>query len=99
MNEEIKIVHILGGKEIGRATLHLHDHEIVDVVVDPDWRQKGIATALIRALEEAAKSLGIPRVWATVRVDNTASIHLWKKLQFEGGLLKFEKWIKKDGKE
>lgn len=95
MNAEVQIIYRFDEEEIGRATLHLYDHEIVDVVVKEEARRQGLATALVTALEAYAKCAGLPRVFATVRVDNKPSIALWEKLNYGGGLLKFEKWIKK----
>jgi len=45
----------------GRAAFIFHTH------VSPEWRGKGIGTALMREFEDGARSAGVGRVWFLAR--------------------------------
>ncbi len=72
------------GKEVGRAFLYilrndLHDAPfglIEDVHVDTQWRGRGVGTALVRELIEAAKQYRCHKIIATSRLSRP-EVHVW----------------------
>jgi len=52
------------------------------IVVKPEHKRRGIATALLRKLVHYAKKNNINRIYTTINPDNTASIRLHQKLGF-----------------
>jgi ribosomal protein S18 acetylase RimI-like enzyme len=60
----------------GRAHLQI-------VYVRPQARRKGIATALLRACAEVARSRGANRVSLTVTAGNTVAREVWRRVGFE----------------
>ena len=61
-----------------------HVGEISTVAVHPDWQNKGIGTALTRAiLDLADDSLGLRRLRLTVHADNQVAVHLYEKFGFQ----------------
>lgn len=56
--------------------------DITNVAVHPDYRQRGIAYAMLERLMEKGKQRGIERYTLEVRAGNTAAIHLYEKLGF-----------------
>lgn len=58
---------------------------ILNVAVDPALRNQGIGRALMLAVEAAAVT---PRLRLTVRVDNPAARHLYRRLGYEEVLLR-----------
>ena len=53
------------------------------LVVDPDWRRRGIARNLVLAGEERFRQLGIPRVTALVGLDEIGAGELWKAMSYK----------------
>ncbi|MEU5939908.1 GNAT family N-acetyltransferase [Micromonospora sp. NPDC047548] len=74
------------GQYVGHAEIKRTDdvdgHEIVYALAKPAWGA-GLGTELARALTRYGfDTLGLPRVYATVAEDNTASLALLAKLGF-----------------
>ncbi len=57
--------------------------DITNVVVDKDYRGKGIASGMIEYLINKAETIGIKDMTLEVRVSNEAAIHLYEKFGFE----------------
>ena len=55
---------------------------ILGVAVDPQFRRKGIATALVNTATNCLKSEGAEAVFATVTMRNAASLAVFKKQGF-----------------
>ncbi len=56
--------------------------EIANLAVFPDFRRKGAATALLKALFGVLQEKGIKAVFLEVRVSNAAAIRLYEKCGF-----------------
>ena len=52
---------------------------IATIAVDPRFRRRGIATAL---LHECEKNLGVPKSRLTVRVSNLGAIHMYEREEY-----------------
>ncbi len=70
----------------------------VAVVVHPDWRRRGIATELLRRLEEPARRRGIEEFVAVYLPANNAVAEVFRGLDYEpprlvDGLVRVEKRI------
>ena len=59
----------------------------VAVVVADAWHRQGIATRLMHALEESARSVGIERFAMTMQADNRAVLSLMKRLYPDARLI------------
>ena len=60
----------------------LDEGEITNVATHPDHRKKGHARAVLLALIEAAREVGLVRITLEVRVSNTAARALYASLGF-----------------
>lgn len=60
----------------------LDEADITNVAVHPDYRQRGIAYAMLKELMEKGKKRGVERYTLEVRAGNAAAIHLYEKLGF-----------------
>jgi GNAT superfamily N-acetyltransferase len=80
--ELIQVVAWSGDRAVGKAMVLFPAHdeysasaerercaEIRDVSVEPDARRLGVATAMIRALEDAARDHGLSRIGLSVALD------------------------------
>jgi ribosomal protein S18 acetylase RimI-like enzyme len=56
---------------------------ITDIVVAPEHRRRGVASALLRAVEAWASSRGVRRIILETQSKNQASIRLAQKFGFE----------------
>ena len=72
------------GQVVGYAGLYqvLDEGDITNIAVLPSAREKGIGTALTRALIEAGEQRAIHAFTLEVRVGNAAAIHIYEKLGF-----------------
>ena len=69
------------------ATLWKDLLTIVSLAVTPERRQEGVATALLKNIEEKCRDR-VQRIELQVRVSNRAAIALYEKMGFEkGGLI------------
>lgn len=53
------------------------------LAVDPDWRRRALATALIRAGEERLRALGARRLTAIVLSEDEGAIEFWTAAGYE----------------
>lgn len=67
---------------IGSQTV-FPEADIMNVAVHPDHRRKGIAQALIHALENHLKQRGVESLTLEVRASNIPAISLYQKLGFQ----------------
>ena len=76
----VTVVAELGGQIVGEASLFL-DGEIA-VVVHPQFRRRGIGTALVKNVIEVGKALGIRSFKFYTLPDNIPMIRIGRKLGF-----------------
>jgi GNAT superfamily N-acetyltransferase len=76
---------IRDGVAIGLANLGLRGTEawIGGVGVVPSERRGGTGRALMRAVQDVARSRGVERVWLEVIVENTAAVALYERLGYQ----------------
>lgn len=68
----------------GFAMLRLaaDEAELITIAVDPKWRNKGVAMALLRAVLEDLRMTPARRLFLEVAADNQAALRLYGKLGF-----------------
>jgi len=82
----VQVVAWDGGLPVGRGMVLFPDHEefstsaaregcaeVRDVFVSPDRRRRGVARAVMKALEEAARQHGMRRIGLSVALDDDAA--------------------------
>lgn len=67
----------------GGVALNGSEADLQTLVIAPEFQGKGLASKLLQALLEKAKTSGAKRVFLEVVFDNTAAIALYKKFNFE----------------
>ena len=67
----------------GVVALNRRTEEVQCLIVDTPFRRKGIATALMKALEAQAKEIGITRVFATTALGNETAQAFFAKLGYD----------------
>jgi len=60
------------------------------IIVDPDWRRRGIAQALLAELEPYARQQGVQKLWCACKEDQDHSIRFLKRAGFHNYGLRFE---------
>lgn len=60
----------------------LDEGHITNVAVHPHWRNRGVATHLLTALEDLAREQGVRRMTLEVRKSNVVAHTLYEKLGF-----------------
>ncbi|HDN75611.1 MAG TPA: ribosomal-protein-alanine N-acetyltransferase [Acidilobales archaeon] len=71
---------------------------IISIAVLPEFRRRGIGTALLKeAIERLKKYYNVDEVYLEVRVSNEAAINLYKKLDFK--IVKVIKFYYLDGED
>jgi ribosomal protein S18 acetylase RimI-like enzyme len=72
-----------GSEPVGHAHLALTDPpELQDVEVLPEYRRRGVASALTHAAEQEARSRGFDRLRLTVAVDNRPAQVVYERLGY-----------------
>ncbi len=79
------VVAITGNHVIGYyGYLHVMDElHILNIAVDPDYRRKGIGSALMKNLLGESKTLSARAITLEVRESNTAAVHLYERAGFQ----------------
>lgn len=80
----MSFVALAGGRIVG-SVLGTHDGRkgwINRLAVDPDFRRRGVAIALVRACDAAIRQQGIDITAALVESDNQASAALFRRLGY-----------------
>jgi GNAT superfamily N-acetyltransferase len=74
----------LDGRDVGLANLAVRDDDawVGGVGVIPSARRKGIGEALMHALHDQARTLGVRRVWLEVIEENESAFRLYEKLGY-----------------
>jgi GNAT superfamily N-acetyltransferase len=74
----------LDGRDVGLANLAVRDDEawVGGVGVVPSARRKGVGEALMHALHDQARTLGVRRVWLEVIEQNASACRLYEKLGY-----------------
>ena len=74
---------IIGQAGLRRLSGRQHHSAYLGMGVHDDWVRRGVGTALMVALLDAADNwLGIRRIQLTVYVDNAPAMHLYKRFGF-----------------
>ena len=73
---------VSSGQAVGLATYHLADGECELVSLDSLCEGLGIGTALVRAVERAARAAGSKRLWLITTNDNVAAVRFYQKRGF-----------------
>ncbi len=80
------LVWVEGGRIVGNVSIRRARHRggylIGNVVVHPDWRRRGIATALMEAALRVISDAGGRWVGLEVRADNAGARRLYTELEF-----------------
>jgi [ribosomal protein S18]-alanine N-acetyltransferase len=73
------------GKTVAYAGMHhiLDEGYITNIAVHPDSRRQGLATALVRALDEYADKNDLARLTLEVRASNSAAIAIYRHAGFD----------------
>jgi len=73
------------GEPVGLANLAVRERDawIGGVGVVASARRAGVGEALMRAVHDEARSLGVERMWLEVIVENTGALSLYEKLGYE----------------
>lgn len=66
------------------------------IVVAPDWRGRGVGTALLRAAEAWARTQGAERMILDLSSANTGALRLYERLGYEVHALNMDKEIEPD---
>jgi len=92
------IAALSGGRLIGYAGMRavLDEGYITNVAVAPDFRRRGVARALIGALETWARERDLAFLTLEVRVSNDAALALYRGLGFEEAGVRPGYYIKPD---
>jgi [ribosomal protein S18]-alanine N-acetyltransferase len=78
------VVALDAGRLVGFAIMKYHDDEahLLLLAVQPAARRKGVGSALVRWLEQAALTAGVGQVWLEARQGNAAARAFYKRLGY-----------------
>ena len=84
VQRELFLVAIIGQKLVGTAMAGYDGHRgwVYYVAVKPQNRRRGIATALMRRVEQALAEMGCPKLNLQVRATNQAVVSFYKSLGY-----------------
>jgi ribosomal protein S18 acetylase RimI-like enzyme len=93
----------VGGAPVGTVSFNEHQefagllHLFAFDVAEP-FRNRGIGTQLVAAIESAARDKGLTGVYLEVNVENQDAIRLYERLGFRvGGEPFLNRWTRRDG--
>lgn len=98
-------VAVLEGKIAGTASLHMGHYStwndnwyghIEDVIVDPAYRRRGVAEALVRHIAAAAAELGLSRLELNALNENTGARKMYEKIGFKTDSVVYELPVKQN---
>lgn len=72
--------------EFGNLSLSKNLLYVTDVVTSKEHRRLGVASALMIALETAAKTLGVAELFLHIKPENTAALHFYQSPQIGYGI-------------
>lgn len=86
----ITLVAVEEGKIAGYAfaVKGVEDADVANIAVAPQFRRRGIAQALLKALEERAAAADVQRLFLEVRVSNAPAMLLYLKNGFTGSYVR-----------
>jgi len=87
---------LIGYTILSTAAAEAH---ILNLCVDPDFRNKGYGNELLEHLLDYARSVGIARVFLEVRPSNEAAIRLYERAGFERLGIRKSYYRAADGRE
>ena len=74
--EDDRVVGYIGSQSV------IDQADVMNIAVDPDYRRRGIAEALIQRLESGLQERGVTGLLLEVRVSNDPARSLYEKLGF-----------------
>ncbi len=93
------IVEKTGGKCIGQGTcerptfIKAPGVYFISIIIDPDWRRRGIAQALLPRLEEYARKQGAEKLWTSCGENQDYSIRFLEQAGFHSYGQRFESML------
>jgi RimJ/RimL family protein N-acetyltransferase len=84
-DDTIVLVAEAGGEPVGQLGLHLARYGVADLgmVVAPNWRGRGVGTALMAEAVERARAAGAHKIALQVWPHNAAAIALYERFGFQ----------------
>lgn len=71
------------GRAVGLVTYHVEDGDWEVVTLDAVDGGRGIGTALLRSVEQAARAAGARRLWLITTNDNTRALRFYQRCGFD----------------
>jgi ribosomal protein S18 acetylase RimI-like enzyme len=71
------------GRAVGLLTFHVEDRDWEVVTLDAVDSGRGIGTALLRSVEQAARAAGARRLWLITTNDNTRALRFYQRCGFD----------------
>jgi RimJ/RimL family protein N-acetyltransferase len=84
LNTDGTIVAVAGGRTVGMIHVEASRHGFGEfgMLVDRDWRGRGVGSALVQAAVDRARGQGLHKLCLEVFPHNTAAIALYRKCGF-----------------
>ena len=85
VGEGVNIIAVMEEKLVGHAALfEMERAQTAEylVFVHQHYQDRGIGTALTRAMRELAQEIGYSKIWLTVGAINLKAIHVYEKVGF-----------------